>query len=261
MVSESYQERIDALDEVIHHCIEVSHRLANIPSPTGSHFYASVLFTSLCSRGVSLAIIAPHSSWSKKIVEHWDYASTAGIARSILEVRLAFFYLCVEECSREEWECRWNIFNLHDCKSRARLFEEINSDAEDIAGFERQADEIRSRLMNNTYFVSLPEKQRNKFLRGGDAYLFPLEQIAVKAGVDRHTFRRLYKLLSSQVHGLPMSFYRMGQQERGRGVHSEVEENYTSLCLSLSVCSLRPEMRWRRCSGPEKYLIRETTSS
>jgi hypothetical protein len=238
MPSESYQERIDALDNVVCHCLEVSRRFAGIPSPTGSHFYASVLFTSLCSRGVSLAIIAPCSPWSKTLVEHWDYASIAGIVRSILEIRLAFFYLCVEECSREEWECRWNIFNLHDCKSRVRIFEEMSHEAHDIASFERQADELRSRLTNNKYFMSLPEKQRNKFLKGGDAYLFPLEEIAVKAGVDRHTFRWLYKLLSIHVHGLPMSFYRMGEQERGRGVHSAVEENYTSLCLSFSVSLL-----------------------
>jgi hypothetical protein len=43
-------------------------------------------------------------------------------------------------------------------------------------------------------------------------------------------------LFSSHVHGLPMSFYRMGgdNPERGRGLPSRVEEGYTSLCLSLA---------------------------
>jgi hypothetical protein len=243
--SENYKERIDALGNVVSHCIEVSQRFAGIPSPTGSHFYASVLFTSLCSRGVSLAILAPLSSWSEKIVEHWDYASIAGMVRSILEIRLAFFYLCAEKCSREEWECRWNIFNLHDCKSRICLFEEMTHESHDIEGFEAQADELRSRLTANAYFMSMSEKQRNKFLKGGNAYLFPLEEIGLRAGVERQTFRWLYKLLSIHVHGLPMSFYRMGNQERGRGVHSEVEEGYTLLCLSFAISllvSARDEM-------------------
>lgn len=236
--SEEYRERVAALDNVVRHCITVSQRFAGIQSPTGAHFYASVLFTSLCTRGVSLAILTPFSPWAKKKIEHWDYASIAGMTRSILEIRLTFFYLCTEKCQREEWECRWNIFNLHDCTARIRLFEELQGGSSDIAGFNAQADELRDRLNANSFFTSLPEKDRKKYLHGGHAYLHSLEDIASRAGVDIHTFRWLYKLLSSHVHGLPLAFYRMGEQERGRGVHSEVEEGYTQLCLSFAISLL-----------------------
>lgn len=241
MPSKEYRERITGLDNVVRNCISVSRKFAGIPSPTGAHFYASVLFTMLCTRGVSLAILAPYSPWSKKRIEHWDYASIAGMTRSILEVRLAFFYLCAEQCSQEEWECRWNIFNLHDCTARIRLFEELASESADTDGFAAQAKELRDRLHLNTFFMNLPEKERRKFLHGANAYLYPLEDIASRAGIDVHTFRWLYKLLSSHVHGLPMSFYRMGRMDepdRGRGVHSEVEEGYTQLCLSFSISLL-----------------------
>jgi hypothetical protein len=160
------------------------------------------------------------------------------MTRSLLEIRLAFFYLCTEECPHEEWECRWNIFNLHDCTSRIRLFEEMPSGSPDIQGFNAQADELRERLHKSPFFASLPEKDRKKFLHGAHAYLHSLEDIAARAGVNVHTFRWLYKLLSSHVHGLPLSFYRMGEQERGRGVHSEVEEGYTQLCLSFAISLL-----------------------
>jgi hypothetical protein len=107
--SNHYVERLDALDNALYSCIELSQRLAGIRSPTGRHFFASVLFTSLCTRGVSLAIVAPHSRWARRRIEHWDYSSIAGMARSILEVRIAFFYLCVDECEKDEWDCRWNL--------------------------------------------------------------------------------------------------------------------------------------------------------
>jgi len=236
--SSHYIERLDALDSALYSCIEVSQKFAGIRSPSGRHFYASVLFTSLCTRGASLAIVAPHSRWAKRRFEHWDYSSIAGMARSILEVRIAFFYLCVEECGKDEWDCRWNIFNLHDCRSRIRLFESMETDEQDLVPFEKQAEELRKRLLSNSFFTSLPEKQRNRFIKGGDAYLYALEDIAVKAGVEKKTFKWLYRLLSSHVHGLPMSFYRMGYEERGRGVHSDVEEGYTSLCLSFCVSLL-----------------------
>lgn len=242
--SKEYAECIAALDKVIQHCISISQKFAGIKSPTASHYYASVLFTSLCSRSVSLAMLAPHSPWSKKKIEHWDFASIAGITRSILEIRLLFYYFCIEKCTGEEWDCRWNILNLHDCTARMQLFEALN-ERSDIADFNNQAEELRSRLTSNLFFMNLPESDRKSYLNGKKAFIYPLEKIAENAGVDVKTFRWLYKLLSSQVHSLPLSFYRMGEQDRGRGVHSEAEEGYTKLCISFTIkllVSARDEM-------------------
>lgn len=231
--STHYKERVAALDSVVRDCISVSRACAGIPSPTGSHFFASVLFTSLCTRAISVAVLAPFSPWPKKLIEHWDYASMATLTRSLLEIRLAFFYLCTEPCPENEWYCRWTVFNIHDCASRLRLFSELPNAPEDVAGFKEQLDELRARLRENSFFSAIPGNQQKQFINGDRAYLSPLEDIATRAGVDLHTFRWLYKFLSSHVHGLPMAFYRMGQQERGRGVHSDTEEGYTSLCLSF----------------------------
>lgn len=166
------------------------------------------------------------------------------MARSILEIRLAFFYLCAEQCPREEWECRWNIFNLHDCTARIRLFEELPSASPDITGFNAQADELRARLTSNPFFALLPEKYRKKYLHGGHAYLHSLEDIAARAGIDVHTFRWLYKLLSSHVHGLPLAFYRMGEQERGRGMRRNGPHvRRSERCLTLrSGCNDVPSL-------------------
>jgi len=121
--SADYLKRVDVLDNVVRECMHVSRGYAGIPSPSSRHFYASVLFTTLISRGLSLAILAPFSPWSSKLIEHWDYASASVIARTMLEIRLCFYYVCVDSCSSVEWECRWNILNLHDCTARIRLFE------------------------------------------------------------------------------------------------------------------------------------------
>ncbi|WP_316367928.1 DUF5677 domain-containing protein [Candidatus Thiodiazotropha sp. CDECU1] len=244
--SDHYKDRVSALDNVVRDCISVSQACAGIRSATGSHYFASVLFTSLCTRAVSIAVLAPYSPWSNKIVEHWDYASIASLTRALLEIRLAFFYLCAEPCSDDEWQCRWNIFNIHDCQSRLRLFSELPDPPEDVSGFQEQLNELQGRLTANVFFATIASNQQKQFLNGNRAYLHPLEEIANRAGVDLHTFRWLYKFLSSHVHGLPMAFYRMGVEERGRGVHSDTEEDYTSLCLSFVVSLLvrsRDEMK------------------
>lgn len=242
-----YDEQVAALDEAIRESIAVSHACAGIPAPTGAHYYASVLFTSLCTRAVSLAILVPRSKWSThKVVEHWDFASVAGIVRSLLEVRLALFYLAIEKCSGDEWNCRWNLFNLHDCTSRIRLFEAMPGAEEDLAGFQEQAADLRARLLGNPFFMRLPAKQRNRLINGGHAYLHSLEEIGSRAGIDVEAFRLMYRLFSNQAHSFPISFYRMGEQNRGRGVHSTAEEGYTLWCIELAVSLLnaaRDEMK------------------
>lgn len=244
--SPSYVEQVAALESVVSDCTRVSQACAGIPSPTGAHFYASVLFTALCTRAVSLATLVPHSQLSRKSFEHWDYGAAAGLVRSILELRIAFFYLCVEAVPPDEWQCRWNIFNLHDCTSRISLFQEIPESAEQLAGFAEQRQELCDRLNSNAFFLAFEPGRRRKLLHGQTAYLHSLEDIGVRAGVDVHQFRLMYKLFSSQVHGLPLAYYRMAELNRGRGVHSESEEGYTSLCISFALTLLvqaRDEMK------------------
>lgn len=237
--SDDYLAALDMLDNVVRECMSVSRRYAGIPSPHARHFYASVLFTLMLTRSVSLLTLAPHTPWADKKIEHWDYGSMTGIARTLLELRIAFFYLCAEDCPEEEWQFRWNLFNLHDCMSRIRMFDSLDDKAQ-AEGFRVQADELRERLTTNPFLETVDPRRRKKLLHGQTAFLSPLEAIAERAGIDLSMFRFLYVLFSSHVHALPMSFYRIGGDfpERGRGLPSEAEEGYSSLCLSLSATLL-----------------------
>jgi len=236
--SQVYLERVAALENVVRHCARVSLSCAGIPAPTQQHFYASVLFTALCSRAMSLAILAPRSSLATKAVDFWDYTSLAILTRSLLELRLSFYYLCTEQCDPPEWECRLSLFNLHDCESRRLLFLSLPTEERDDPGFEEQLAELRDRLRHNSFFRALPEKRQGRMLTGRYAFLSSRQDIAVKAGVDESLYRWFYRFLSAHVHGLPLSFYRMGKQERGRGIYSETEESYCSILLSFSLTLL-----------------------
>jgi hypothetical protein len=237
--SDGYLASLEMLDHVVRECIVISREHGGIASPTGRHFYASVLFTLMITKSVSLLTLAPHTPWASKRIEHWDYGSMTGIARTMIELRIAYYYLCVEECSEDEWQVRWNLLNLHDCMSRARMFEAIEN-AEQASSFKAQAEELRERLTSNSYFQSLDPRRHKKLLHGQTAYLFSLEAISERAGIDLRTFRWLYVLFSSHVHALPMSFYRIcgDNPDRGRGLPSPPEENYSALCLSLSATLL-----------------------
>lgn len=237
--SENYVTCLAMLDSEVRESMTVSHAYGGIPSRSAKHYYASVLFTTLVSRAVSLVNLAPHSEWSNKIIEHWDYASAAGVTRTMLEIRLAFYYLCIDPCDDAEWKCRWGLFNIHDCISRRKLFDAME-DLEQVDAFDKHAERLRDDLRANSYFQSLPAGEQRKFLNGQHAYLEPLEVIAEKSGMEKKFFRTQYVFLSSHVHALPMSFYRIspGNPDRGRGLPSRVEEEYTVMCLSLAAALL-----------------------
>lgn len=237
--SAAYEERLGTFESVMRDCIGVSRKCMGIRSPTAAHYHASVLFTTLCTRAVSFAFVLPHCSWATRKVDHWDYASLSVLTRSLLEVRFAFSYLCIEECDEAEWNCRLNILNLHDCTARIHMFEEMEANDAGIPQLQESADQLKERLENNGYFQGLPGKEQRKYLRGKTAYVLPLEEIAESCGIGKTTFRWLYKFLSSHVHGFPMSYYRMGPGvERGRGLHSVTEEHYCQMCLSLVITAM-----------------------
>jgi len=151
----------------------------------------------------------------------------------MLEARLVFFYLGIEECSDEEWACRKSIFNIHDCASRLKLFQSMPGQERMVENLQNVLSDLQSRLEGSAFLQSVDPKKQKRFLKGNDAYLSSLEEIAARAGLDIETFRWLYKFMSSHVHGFPLSFYLVGHQERGRGLHGEVEEGYTGMLLTF----------------------------
>ncbi len=226
-----YRESYSAFDKSSKNARKLSQECAGIPSPHGKHFYASVLFTRLCVGAVSLQSLCPDPGLLGRDA-HWDYVSTCSLARNIIECYLTFYYLCIQKVPEPEWEARWRLLNLHDCTQRAKMFECVN-----IAPEEEAAKVIKltaQELRENTYFKSLPEKQQQHYLKGNTALFMSQDDIVRAYGGDVSDFRFMYRFLSNQVHSFPMSFYRVGEQERGRGVESELEVGYTSLCLDTA---------------------------
>lgn len=235
--SHEYSHSINQFEKELKECLNSSKQYEGIEAPEGLHFYASVLFTRICVIGMSILRLSNGNSYSLSKLDHWDYASVASLTRNLIDCLNTFLYLCEQNLSTKEWECRWNVFNLHDAMTRKKIFEFRNSpnEASDAAV---HADEIRDRLKNNLYFTELSEKQQTHYLKGNTAFLLSKEEIVQRNGGDKDEYLGIYKFLSVQTHSFPMNFYKMGEVERGRGIHSEVEEEYTSMCIELATSHL-----------------------
>ncbi len=232
--SEAYHEAITAYGSSLFDSVSLSKELSGIPSPTTQHFYSSALFTTMCTRGMSIAMLLPKSIWSDQLIDHWDYRSIAILVRSLVETRLALHYLCVEQCEESEWRSRWNIFNLHDCVTRRRIAAERTSEEEILKPFDDQADKLRKRLRENAFFSGLKGKRQKSLLKGREAYLKSLEEIAEDTGMEKNIWRRMNIILSNHVHTLPYSFYNMEQSVSGRGLHDHREEHGIMICLGYA---------------------------
>ena len=206
--------------------IKLSREYTGIQSPTAQHFHASVLFTRLCVQSTSIEALSPRLK-SKPSNSVWDYMSVVSLTRNLLECYIVYFYLCIDECLPDEWNARWNLLNLHDHCTRRRL----NLISED-EGRSVQED-LTDRLVNNTWFQQLSEKQRKAYLAGNNAMFLNKYDVITRSGEDKEKFEFFYNLSSQKAHSMPMAFYRMAEDGRGCGVECDIEIGYTGICLGI----------------------------
>lgn len=223
LLSKDYAESVDNLQDTIASASEASQKYAGLLKPNLSQFWGSVLFTHLITRSVSFFRLLPKVTWTDEL-PFWDHSTLSGIARSLIEVRLTFFYLCVDEISDDERLLRKKFFDLHDCISRMKLILERPHEASEYSGHLLEIEKIRSSIKSNPAFDSFKMKRKKQLLRGDSAFILPLEEIAARVGDDGFNYRYLQRFLSNQVHAFPMAFYSVGFDDLGKGVYSPKEE-------------------------------------
>lgn len=226
-----YKIFYDELQSVLNDCISTSKKHAGIPSPSSAHFYSSLIFTKICTSSVTALSICP----SPKTIgheAHWDCASVAALTRGIIETYLLFFYLCIENCTKAEWEARWRLMNLHDHMSRLKMFKVMKDSNEQVAQFEGYTDEVKADLKNTEFFKAFDEKLQRHYLKGNTAFFKSQDEIITAAGGCVDDFRTKYRFLSNHTHSYPMGFYRMAENRRGNGMESRSEIANSGMCLS-----------------------------
>jgi len=123
-------------------------------------FWASVLFAKFCVASVSLVQLLPGNRMFPSAFNNWDTPSVATLSRNLIENYHTLFYLCIEKVSGQEWQCRLQLFNLHDCISRKKMFTDFGSNAEMLANFEQQSNELREQLKLNPFFIGFSDNEQ-----------------------------------------------------------------------------------------------------
>lgn len=197
--------------------------------------WASVFFTKMCVTSVTILIIAPDNMVATKAIPHWDFSSIFSLSRNFIECYQAFFYLCVDQISTDEYNARRLLFDLHDYHSKRILSSFINYNYSDTS----IEEQIRISLENTEYFNRLDGRQQKHFLKGDTAFFITREDIEQRMGNDKNQYKMIYKLFSSNTHTFPMAFYKMAVDDRGRGVKTSTEVRYHIFALDVTEQYLR----------------------
>jgi len=232
--SEYFNHWLSKFDDTITEAVRVSVAASGRQGVDRRLFWASALFTRICTSGVSLLSLTPTSRFAGKLLSHYDSSGASALARSVLDACLMFFYLCIDDVADHERDARFKAVYLHDCMSRYRLFRDLGLDDPELTAFKRQADDLKAELMQVPSIAHMPSKQRASIFRGERWMLIPRTKLLERMGSDPRQYRAIYGLLSSHVHNGPMTFMRMEEGDRGRGVESDFEKGRIGLALEVS---------------------------
>jgi hypothetical protein len=217
----------------VEHAYTISHRTAGRPADSSRQYWASVLFTRLCSISTSILHLCPGTAANKDGM-HWDFCSVAPLVRNAVRACISMFYLGTEAIGDDESRARVLVMQLWDCTERLHLFHNPGTRAEEIHSFEREADRMRNDLASNPYFTGLPAALREGIINGEIKTILTEDQILDRLGILDPAVRGLLAFISSHADLSSLTFYRTGDKNRGRGDENEVDVHYTAMALDLT---------------------------
>ncbi len=225
-----YVPALRKFTKIARRCFEASINARNVDAGP-QRYWASVIFTRICSLSANLILLCPGSVLNPRGL-NWDFESIAALSRSVFEAILMLLYLGLEKLSADEWNLRINLVHLADCTERIRLFQSLGSDNE-LARLVPTAYWLRSQLEANSIFQALPEKLRKELRTGEKATLFGKGEIIARAQEDPIGTLDFYRFISNYIHYFPMGFHRTAMHQR-IGTENDVDKGYAGLALDFA---------------------------
>ena len=153
-------------------------------------FHASTLY--YLKQGTKLGISSlPH-------VDFVDFASTAVIARSIIETYTIMFYIFFDLVPADEFEFRHASWLLEGFIIREQIDASENVSEQKTTELKNEIDTMRKRMQNTLKFSNLTIKQQNAALNGFVS--IDRKLILHKAGFSGEMINKIYRFYSGSIH-------------------------------------------------------------
>jgi hypothetical protein len=130
---------------------------------------------------------------------HWDLASSAAVARCIMETYLRMFYFGVEKVTQAEGNFRAVLAQYHAQFQNVEIHTYSRMPNELLALSQALLDLTRDALKQDQHFQSLPQKWQERLLENPSRIDLP--KISQNAGISPGYHHSSYEFCSSFVHG------------------------------------------------------------
>jgi uncharacterized protein DUF5677 len=201
---EAFKKEKKRFVEAVKYAIAVS-KTAGGRAPDQNIVLASYVFTRMCIAADTLLHLLQRDIGNSK-EQTLDHYTIGVLARNIIESALMFHYLSEDDVSKEEWELRTLIFNLHDSTLKVRFWKGLGSD-EQYKGWKGTRDEVLESMKEHPTFKALDEDRQKLLLTGQQLYIKGFRSTLKLVDLDETYFDGMYAYLSSQVHISPSSLY------------------------------------------------------
>lgn len=228
-----YKSACTSLTQALIDAISVSQATRNLPSNRQAReYWASVLFARLCGFSGSMHKLMPLSSANPNGTVY-DFPSVAALCRCVFEAQVTFIYLCNSSLTKDQYEMRLRLAQLHDCTRRPEILRKIGGTPDDN-WFSEQAAEIRGDLSRNPEFLALDPARQKELLKGRTPFHLSQDEIISSEGDSIAENRGIYEFLSSHTHSFPFSYWRTPDHgNRGTGRENSTEKAYLAIAAEL----------------------------
>jgi len=191
----------------------------------------TIIFYKIYLTSIALLKLLPHSCYYSPLPypELWDLSSVATLTRSLTETYHTFFYIAIERISDNESNFRQLLWEYHDICQRYRILKKNPKKSPEINKIEQSKNELRDKLINNTFYKTLSKDLRRKIKEGQKEIYLENREISKRAGINPNFFSMSFTYCSNHVHTSGFSTSHLSS-------NCNADPNYLNIYSGLMAC-------------------------
>ena len=201
MDDKEYRESIIKLENLCQMAISLSNATFGRSVPSWREQIGSIIFGKICLTSIAILKLLPQSKFytptNSTII--WDVSSVCALSRALIDNFNVFHYLIIDQIDEKELEFRYTLWKLHSESERLRMLELIKSKSP-MDAIKKNIDDLKAEVKGNSFYQSLSEKQKVKYLSGKEGIFLKGGQISERAGINPDYYKAAFKYLSNYTH-------------------------------------------------------------
>lgn len=218
-----YNEELHTYGQLLGAAISISQSAGGIKTET-RYIRATQIFTRLVIIAYTFFRLLPGNPITRDKKELWDWPSVAALARNFIEAYLHFFYIGVEDITKNEIDFRLKAMWFHLNSEKYRLTKSGPTKI-DLSEFEKDLPIQKRQMQEHPFFPQLNKEQQQRVLSGVSPTYMTKTQLMARLPFPSEELKWMYRHYSNEVHSTAFAFHSQSNV-RGRGDENFAERAY-----------------------------------